>query len=269
MGFDPLVFSKARLIGFVTDMITLGTNPSTLNVWKSSISSLFDAVEEDSVLSRLMKVNRNNRNPPSFKDSFDLTALVRYLKKLDNRTASFTCLRDKVITLLAICGLFRASDLAHILADKILIRDQLFIYLARTKSSNTFKGLPVILNKFNTDQNICPVASTRTFLTRFTHSGRGYLFQDGRGNNLTPNSIGRILKSSLEKAGVNTKIFTGHSIRRTAASYLLDLDVSVEEVMRLGRWVSESVFVKFYARSRKERGKINHLLDLQTLSTDE
>jgi integrase len=56
----------------------------------------------------------------------------------------------------------------------------------------------------------------------------------------TASLVRSTLKSRLERAGLPSASFTGHSFRRGAAQDARDKGFSDEEIQRLGRWTSEA-----------------------------
>jgi site-specific recombinase XerD len=53
------------------------------------------------------------------------------------------------------------------------------------------------------------------------------------GHRLATGSISRIVKSRLRKAGLNSKYYTAHSLRHTAATVALKAGASLEKVQEM------------------------------------
>ena len=59
-------------------------------------------------------------------------------------------------------------------------------------------------------------------------------------------SVRSWLKLTLEKAGIDTKVYTANSSRGASASRAADAGVSVEFILnKAGNWSSESTFTRF------------------------
>ena len=54
----------------------------------------------------------------------------------------------------------------------------------------------------------------------------------------------------MKKVKIDTSKFKAHSFRHAGATWMLENNVSEENVMKIGRWKSLDVFKTFYARNR-------------------
>ena len=59
-------------------------------------------------------------------------------------------------------------------------------------------------------------------------------------------TVSRWIKNVLEKAGVNTKVFSAHSTRAAATSAARSNNVSINTIMDAAGWSRESTSRKFY-----------------------
>ena len=66
-------------------------------------------------------------------------------------------------------------------------------------------------------------------------------------------TIARWLKSTLEAAGVDTSIFSAHSVRGASSSKAANMGNTTNEILRAADWSSESVFQKFYHKPTEKR----------------
>jgi hypothetical protein len=55
---------------------------------------------------------------------------------------------------------------------------------------------------------------------------------------------------TMSLAGIDTSVFKAHSTRLVAASAALQNGMTVDEVVRMGRWSSFCVFMNFYNRAK-------------------
>ena len=76
----------------------------------------------------------------------------------------------------------------------------------------------------------------------FIHSEKGALIP------LTANSLGRITKIALKKAGVPMEVFGPHSTRGAAVGMFRRLGLTAEQVAELGKWKNLEAFTKHYSR---------------------
>ena len=59
-------------------------------------------------------------------------------------------------------------------------------------------------------------------------------------------TISRYVKLILKTAGINTKIFTAHSTRHASATGKFMKGLSLNEIVKKGRWGSSSSFRQLY-----------------------
>ncbi|KZR98976.1 Uncharacterized protein APZ42_005360, partial [Daphnia magna] len=104
------------------------------------------------------------------------------------------------------------------------------------------------------DRNLCPVHALHNYIylsdclrnnqnSHFLFIGLVKPFKP-----VTGNTIGRWIKSYLKEAGIDTKIFSAHSARGASASKAVANKMSVDSIIRIGRWSNHSTFQRFYNR---------------------
>ena len=62
-----------------------------------------------------------------------------------------------------------------------------------------------------------------------------------------------VASSTLEAAGVDTSIFSAHSVRGASSSKAANMGITTNEILRAADWSSESVFQKFYHKPTEKR----------------
>lgn len=118
--------------------------------------------------------------------------------------------------------------------------------------------VPDILLEYNPDApNICPAVCTLEYI-RHTSPFREYednidrslLFVslDKRHANVKPGTISSWIKQGMNLAGIDTSTFKAHSIRGASVSNALARGITLKEIMKKGRWKSDSVLKRFYVR---------------------
>jgi len=100
---------------------------------------------------------------------------------------------------------------------------------------------------------LCPVATLKSYDDR-TKDFRGeetklFLATIKPHRAVSSSTIARWLKRLLEVAGVDTSIFSAHSIRGASSSTASNMGISTSDILRTADWSSESVFEKFYYKS--------------------
>ena len=101
---------------------------------------------------------------------FSLHAVFRYLDLTKNDTATDAELRDKLIALLAIDAMARASDLERVFRESVTFSADgaaVMLELAAPKQTKEdAKRIPVRIGAYSANPNICSVATLRAFPAR-------------------------------------------------------------------------------------------------------
>ncbi|XP_048766991.2 uncharacterized protein LOC125674031 [Ostrea edulis] len=89
------------------------------------------------------------------------------------------------------------------------------------------------------DPTMCPVAALHRYLSHFKHSS-GPLFQFIGENPVTYSYVSTQLYAAATFAGLNPKLYKGHSFRIGGATYATSLGYSENLIKQLGRWNSNA-----------------------------
>ena len=71
---------------------------------------------------------------------------------------------------------------------------------------------------------------------------------------VTSSTIARWLKSLLEAAGIDTSVFSAHSVRGVSSSAAANLGITTNEILKAADWSSQSVFQRFYYKPVEDPG---------------
>lgn len=105
----------------------------------------------------------------------------------------------------------------------------------------------------------CPVAALKRLYTEFPdRAPTSSLFENPDGKPLSYSHFVASIRTALESAGLNPKLYAGHSFRRGAASAAAAAGYSDYEIQLLGRWRSDAY--KLYIETNPQR--ILHLSSL-------
>ena len=159
----------------------------------------------------------------------------------------------KTMFLLAYYGLFRISELCK--GPHALKACDVFVNYAQGKlllvlrSSKTHSRADIhkeirINSTMKKQNKFCPVKSTSQFLQiRGDYEDEHeqlFVFRDG--TPVTSGQFRNVLKHSLKSAGLNKDYYGTHSFRIGRATDLSKFGYSVEQIKKVGRWASNSVF---------------------------
>eukprot|EP01089_Gocevia_fonbrunei_P007184 TRINITY_DN1824_c0_g1_i2.p1 TRINITY_DN1824_c0_g1~~TRINITY_DN1824_c0_g1_i2.p1 ORF type:complete len:972 (+),score=163.13 TRINITY_DN1824_c0_g1_i2:748-3663(+) len=243
-----------------------GKKRSNIDGFRSAISTIFSithefAIGKSTTVSRLVKgINLENPKKPRYNEIFDIDILLDWIKKqgstdtLEDRT-----LRTKVILLIRICRFARSSDISKIIMKEFKIEENYitFRYLnPKGKHKGGFSEIQKI-EKFEKVPELCPYLAIKEYLSR-TENRRAKIKEEnnqliisekGAIKPLKKETISKLCKEAMEKAGINTRIYKAASIRHASASKAVDLGMEIEEVLETGCWTSRAVFETYYNRS--------------------
>jgi integrase len=165
--------------------------------------------------------------------------------------------RDRALLLTGFAGAFRRSELAAIKCDCIKRGEQ---------------GIEIILPKSKTDQEgvgrsvgvprvggpICPVTALEAWLAMSQITG-GPLFRrvDKSGNvlvdPLSPGAVATIVKQRAAQIGLNTKDYSGHSLRAGFATCAAAAGLSVWDIKRQTGHVSDAILSRYIRETEQFR----------------
>ena len=86
---------------------------------------------------------------------------------------------------------------------------------------------------------LCSVRAVKNFLV-LRGSTKGPLFLDCRGNPVTRDQVVSVLKTSIEKLGLDPNLFNGHSLRIGRTTDLAKDGFSALRIKQVGRWKSNA-----------------------------
>ena len=263
---NPISGPISDVANFLAELFQQGYQYSSINVYRSSISTTHERVEgypigQHPTVIRLMKGVFNKRPPlPKYTHTWDVSKVTSYISSLDdNANLPLKLLSFKLVVLLALTRPSRSSDLASLDLNCLkLLPDGIQFYPSQlAKQSRPSKSVATfIFPAFPSDKKLCPKVTLQSYMSR-TESFRGtgpdrksklLLSYVKPHNPISSSSIARWIISMLDLAGINTKTFKAHSVRGASASAAASAGITTNQIMNAADWSSESVFQKFYYR---------------------
>lgn len=131
--------------------------------------------------------------------------------------------------------------------DSLMEPTVLKVRLKMSKTDQMRQGCTLVVGR--TGSKLCPVAAVLGFMAA---SGRrqGPLFQYASGKPLTQAGFVVELKSALERQGVCSEGYSGHSFRIGAATTAAEVGIGDAVIQQLGRW--KSAAYKGYVQPKRE-----------------
>ena len=130
------------------------------------------------------------------------------------------------------------------------------VRLRRAKTDPFGQGVEIFMSK--TDTTVCPVVAVLSYLA-VRRGSDGPLFIHANGLPLTRDQFVSEVKKALQKAQIDSSLYSGHSFRIGAASAAAAAGVPAYFIKMLGRWESEAYHL--YIRTPRESlAAVTHLI---------
>jgi site-specific recombinase XerD len=192
-----------------------------------------------SIIENIMGIKRRKGNIQIAKKPL----LINHLKELINvidkqKKEEIKKFRDRSIILIGFSGGFRRNELVSLdYEDLDFVTEGLKINLRRSKTDQFGEGFKKALPYFDNNQ-YCPVVSLRKWLEvskiasgpvfrRFT---KGSKLSNSR---LTDQTVALLIKEYLQLAGIDSKNYSGHSLRSGFATSAAECGVEERNIMAM------------------------------------
>jgi hypothetical protein len=282
-GGRPYDFDIANITTYLTEVMIkennnaagrcksfLSTCSVTRSVWLPNCAALADNSVIQGIRAGLDKTKSISlkKKPKAY---FSIFKLFQHLATMidDDYKCSIDQLRDKLIVLMMIDGMARASDIASVTREGIIIEDKSVTFdLYSTKESKALMEFQTSIGNYADNELICTRTVMKHYLDRTTNSEtiiesinhtinnnsvkRTPLFIYQFKTNDTYKGLGserisKIAKLTLEAIG--EKEWKGHAVRGAASSKCVNLcHARRTEVCMRARWSSEATFMQSYHR---------------------
>ena len=147
--------------------------------------------------------------------------------------------RCQTVHALTISGMRITNDTVHFEIAKLL----------KTSKPGKHQG-HLELKSYPVDQGLCVVTCLRQYvkLTEPVRAGHDplWLSYSKPFKPVSRDTVSRWIKNVLEKAGINTKVFSAHSTRAAATTAAHLNNVPINTIMEAAGWSRESTFRTFY-----------------------
>lgn len=187
-----------------------------------------------------------------------------------NDELSIKQIRLKAITLLALVAMLRPSDIAPksvifdprdmkcynnvLLTDSVIFKSDgsLSMVLHGIKNDTSRTGFEIDIPPHSNPQ-LDPVDALKVYIdkTQKWRSNRELFIQlQAPYKPITAATVGNILEEAITLAGLSTDIYSAKSFRPTGATVAINEGHDPRNVMKMGRWKTQSVFYEHYVHSR-------------------
>jgi site-specific recombinase XerD len=192
-----------------------------------------------SIIENIMGIKRRKGSIQKAKKPLLIINLKQTINVLDNqKIEDIKKIRDRSIILIGFSGGFRRNEIVSLDYDDLdFVSEGLKITIRRSKTDQfgegSLKGLPYFDNPL-----YCPVKSIQDWL-KLSKIKSGPLFRRfSKGlrlteNRLTDQSVAILLKHYLELAGIDSKDYSGHSLRSGFATSAAESGVEERTIMAM------------------------------------
>ena len=201
-----------------------------------------------SIIENIMGIKRRKGSVQNGKKPIKINSLKKIINVIDEqKNEEIKKLRDRSIILVGFSGGFRRNEIVSLDYDDLeFVSEGLKINVKRSKTDQfgqgSLKGLPYFENS-----RFCPVISLQKWI-EISNISSGPLFRRfKKGSNLSENrltdqSVALLIKEYLELAGIDSKNYSGHSLRSGFATSAAEAGVEERNIMAMtGHKSSEMV----------------------------
>jgi len=244
-GFKQLPSEPKIVSLYLTHLSSKETKMSTLKRRLVSIGVIHKLkgyyldTKHPSIIENIMGIKRRKGSIQKGKKPL----LINYLKELinvidNNKDEEIKKLRDRTIILIGFSGGFRRNEIVSLDYDDLdFVPEGVKINLKRSKTDQfgegALKGLPYFDNS-----KYCPVVSVQKYLEKSNISSGALFRRFNKGsilskNRLTDQTVAILIKKYLQLAGIDSKNYSGHSLRSGFATSAAESGAEERSIMAM------------------------------------
>jgi len=244
-GFKPLPSEPKIVSLYLTYLSTKNVKMSTLKRRLVSIGVIHKLkghyldTKHPSIIENIMGIKRRKGSIQKGKKPLLINNLKQIINAIDKeKNKEIKKIRDRSIILIGFSGGFRRNEIVSLDYDDLdFVEEGLKITLKRSKTDqfgeSTVKGLPYFDNS-----EYCPVVSVRKWI-EISKINSGPLFRRFiKGSRLSDNrlsdqTVALLIKDYLKKAGIESKNYSGHSLRSGFATSAAEAGAEERSIMAM------------------------------------
>lgn len=262
---NKIDFFKApipTLLQFLTEQLSKhAASYSTLNTYRAALAIIYGKqFSGGDLVTRFFKgVYRTKPSLPKYSVTWDPNIVLDHLSNLyPNEELALELITKKLVTLLALSTAQRVQTLSLIRIENIKINTfniEIIIDDLIKTSAPGRRPPRLIIPFFSNKVQICPAKTLLSYLeiTKIhrdkPNTERLLLTFKKPIHNATSPTISRWIKNTLFNSGIDTSIFSAHSVRHASTSAAKRKGLSIEVIKKTAGWTGNSlVFSRFYNR---------------------
>ena len=244
-GFKSLPSEPKIVSLYLTYLSTKDAKMSTLKRRLVSIGVIhrlkghYLDTKHPSIIENIMGIKRRKGSIQKGKKPILISHLKQLINVIDEqKSEDIKKLRDRSIILIGFSGGFRRNEIVSLDYDDLdFVEEGLKIQIRKSKTDQfgegSFKALPYFDN-----QKYCPVISLKNWIN-ISKINAGSLFRRFSkgsrlsGNRLTDQTVALLIKEYLKIAGIDSKNYSGHSLRSGFATSAAEAGVEERNIMAM------------------------------------
>jgi site-specific recombinase XerD len=244
-GFESLPSEPKIVSLYLTHLSTKDAKMSTLKRRLVSISVIhrlkghYLDTKHPSIIENIMGIKRRKGSIQKGKKPILISNLKQIINVIDEqKKEQIKKLRDRTIILIGFSGGFRRNEIVSLDYDDLeFVTEGVKINLRRSKTDQFGQGSLKALPYFDSEQ-YCPVVSLKKWI-KISKINSGPLFRRfKKGSNLSQNrltdqTVALLIKEYLNLAGIDSKNYSGHSLRSGFATSAAESGVEERNIMAM------------------------------------
>jgi len=244
-GFKSLPSEPKIVSLYLTYLSTKDAKMSTLKRRLVSIGVIhrlkghYLDTKHPSIIENIMGIKRRKGSIQKGKKPILISHLKQLINVIDEqKSEDIKKLRDRSIILIGFSGGFRRNEIVSLDYDDLdFVEEGLKIQIRKSKTDQFGEGSVKALPYFD-NQKYCPVISLKNWIN-ISKINAGSLFRRFSkgsrlsGNRLTDQTVALLIKEYLKIAGIDSKNYSGHSLRSGFATSAAEAGVEERNIMAM------------------------------------
>ena len=244
-GFKPLPSEPKIVSLYLTHLSTKNFKMSTLKRRLVSIGVIHRLKghyldnKHPSIIENIMGIKRRKGSIQKGKKPILINSLKQIINVIDELDKEeIKKFRDRTIILIGFCGGFRRNEIVSLDHDDCdFVSEGVKINLRRSKTDQFGEGFTKALPYFESSE-YCPVISLKKWIdiSKITTGPLFRRFSKGAklsNNRLTDQTVALLIKEYLKLAGIDSKNYSGHSLRSGFATSAAESGVEERSIMAM------------------------------------
>ena len=227
-GFSSMP-SQPKIIALYITHLSKSSKFSTLKRRIASISVLHKLkghyldTKHPIIMENLHGIKRTLGTRQKAKKPILINDLKLIIKAIDKKK-----IRDKALILIGFAGGFRRSELVNIYYDDVeFVPEGVKILVKKSKTDQAGEGIIKAIPYFE-NKEFCPVTAIKNYInSKFTKSNEEKIFD------LSDKSVALIIKKYVNKAGLDSSRYSGHSLRSGFATTAAEFGAEERNIMAM------------------------------------